>query len=106
MKSIKVNPLYIVIHANKGIDKTLYSNAALKSRVNIDINPLVMPQPKQETPQKALIGHKWIEKILVIINRKTKKTTPTHKECKVCLFLLSMLIVLYQWLTITVSETT
>ena len=73
---------------NKGIDKTLYSNAVLKSRFKIDINPLVIPQPKQETPKKVFIGHKETEKIFVNINKTTKKTNPTPKECKVCLFLL------------------
>lgn len=91
---------------NNGIDKTLYSNAVLKSKFKIDMNPLVIPQPKQETPKKFFIGHKDIEKIFVKIKRITKKTNPTPKECKVCLFLLSLFLVLYQWLTITISKTT
>lgn len=91
---------------NKGIDKILYSNAVLKSRFKIDIKPLVIPQPKQEIPKKALRGHKDTEKIFVKINRITKKTNPTPKECKVCLFLLLIFLVLYQWLSITISKTT
>lgn len=52
---------YKTIYANKGIDKTLYSNAALKSSFNIDIKPLVMPQPKQEIPKIFFTGHKDTE---------------------------------------------
>ena len=91
---------------NKGIDKTLYSKAVLKSIFKIDIKPLVIPQPKQETPKKFLIGHKDTENIFVKMNRITKKTNPTPKECKVCLFLLLIFLVLYQRLSITISKTT
>lgn len=91
---------------NKGMDKILYSHAVLKLRFKIDIKPLVIPQPKQEMPKKVLIGHKGIEKNFVKMNRKTKKTNPTPKECKVCLFLLLIFLVLYQWLSITISKTT
>ena len=104
--SIKENIKYIAIPINKGIDKTLYSKAVLKSKFRIDIKPLVIPQPKQETPKKVFIGHKDTEKIFVKINRITKKTNPTPKECKVCLFLLSFFLVLYQWLSITISKAT
>ena len=91
---------------NKGIAKTLYSNAVLKSRYKIDIKPLVIPQPKQETPKRFLIGHKDTGKIFVKINRTAKKTNPTPKECKVCLFLLLIFFALYQRLSITISKTT
>ncbi len=101
MENIK----YRAILINKGMDKTLYSNAVLKSRFKMDIKPLVIPQPKQEIPKKVLIGHKDTEKIFVKITRITKKTNPTPKECKVCLFLL-LFLALYQRLPITISKTT
>lgn len=91
---------------NKGIDKTLYSNAVLKSRFKIDIKPLVIPQPKQETPKRFLIGHKDTEKIFVKIKSITKKTHPTPTEYKVCLFLLLVFLILCQRLSIAISKTT
>lgn len=91
---------------NKGTDNTLYLKAVLKSKFKIDIKPLVIPQPKQETSKKFLIGHKDTENIFVKMNRITKKTNPTPKECKVCLFLLLIFLVLYQRLSITISKTT
>ena len=91
---------------NKGIDNTLYLKATLKSRHKIDIKPLVIPQPKQVIPKKFLIGHKEPGKIFVKMNNTTKKTNPTPKECKVCLFLALLFFILYQRLSITVSKTT
>ena len=102
---MKKNMQYIAILINKGMDNILYSNAALKSRYKIDINPLVIPHPKQEIPKKVFTGHKETEKIFVKTNRKAKKTNPTLNECKVCLFLLSMFLILYQWLSIAISKT-
>ena len=97
---------YREILTNKGIDKTLYKSAVLKSKFKIAINPLVIPQPKQETPKKVLSGHKDTEKIFVNIKRITKKTNPTPKECRVCLFLLLTSFALYQRLPIAISKTT
>lgn len=91
---------------NKAIDKTLYSNAVLKSRFKIDMNPLVIPQPKQDTPKMFFIGHKDTEKIFVKKNNITKKTNPTLKECKVCLFLFDSCLYLDQRIPITISKTT
>ena len=98
------NVEYKTIPINNGIDKTLYSKAVLKSKLKIAMNPLVIPQPKQEMPNMFFIGHKEVENIFVKIYSKTKKANPTPKECKVCFFLLFGL--LQQWLSITVSETT
>ena len=97
---------YRAIPTNKGIDKTLYSNAVLKSRFKIDIKPLVMPQPKQEIPRMLFIGHKDTEKIFVKKNNITKKTNPTLKECKVCLFLFDSCLYLDQRIPITISKPT
>lgn len=94
------------MHKNKGIDKTLYLNAVLKLKFRIDINPLVIPQPKHEMLKIFFIGHREVEKIFVKINKAIKKTNPTIIECKVCLFRLLVFLILYQRLTITVSEST
>ena len=97
---------YRAIPTNKGTDNRLYSVADVKSNSKIDIKPLVIPQPKQVIPNKFLIGHKDVEKIFVKINSTTKKTNPTPKEFKVCLFLALLFGILHQRLSITVSETT
>ena len=46
---------------NKGRDKTLYSKADLKSKRKMDINPRVIPQPKQGMFKTFFIGHRGIE---------------------------------------------
>ena len=55
--------------ANRGTDKTLYSKAFFKSKCKIEINPLVIPQPKQEIPKQFLTGHKETEKNFVKTNK-------------------------------------
>lgn len=71
---------------NKGIDKTLYSNAVLASRLKIDIKPLVIPQPKQDTPKMALTGHKDTEKAFVATNKIAKKQTLHPKNVRYVFF--------------------
>lgn len=78
---------YKAIPAKSGTDRTLYSNADLKSRFKIDIKPLVIPHPKQDIPKMFLMGHRDTEKILVNIYRQTKKIKPAPRERKVYLFL-------------------
>lgn len=87
------------------MDNTLYLNAVLKSNLKTEINPLVIPQPKQEIPKMFFIGHKDTEKIFVNINRKPKRTNPAPKECKVCRLFPDSCLYLDQRIPITVSET-
>jgi len=86
--SIRAYIKYPTMQINNGMDRTLNSIADLKLNSKMDTNALVIPQPKQETPKRFLTGHKDPEKNLANTAKKQKKTNPTPKECKVCLFLL------------------
>ena len=78
--------------------------ADLKSNFNIDIKPRVRPHPKQEIPNRLLMGHNEQENIFVKRYRIIKKTHPALKECKVCLFLSERELNLNQGISIAVSE--
>ena len=60
---------------------------------------------KQDTAKIFFTGHKDTERNFVTKNNIAKKTNPAPKECKVCLFLLSLFLVLYQRSSIGISET-
>ena len=88
-----------------GIDKTLYFVAALKSSFKIDIKPRVRPHPKQGIPSRLLTRHIEQENIFDRKHRTLKKAHPAHKVCKVCLFLLEILLNLNQRIAIAISKT-
>lgn len=73
--SAAANAKYSAVHINSGTDKTLYFKADLKSKFKTDINPLVIPHPKQDMPKKFLNGHNdtW-GKIFVKIKSTSNKT--------------------------------
>lgn len=89
---------------NNGIESALYSRAEIKFNFKIQIKARVIPQPKQEIPKRFFIGHNELLKIFVRMYKTVKKILHVPKQYKEYLFSLRLFLILYQRLSITISE--